>query len=285
MRRHKATGQRPGEQAHTALTSRRLLGVSLLALLVGCGRAVPPTVRSGASSPLAPSPAVSSPANVQTATQSSAPGTPIADDVLSGLPPVVPSPAQPTPTCSVDGGITLAIDQVSYPGLSGQAWAAEQIVVGVVLAQGTRWESVRGDPSLFTYSLVRVEQRVRGVSEGELLVRSYGGTLKGCTQRSTLPTLVPGQTALLFLQRSSVIIGARWPVYNVVGGEPGLRRIERDGQGQAWVVSGGPRLPLQQVLDELQQALRQSPPSALPTRDLIPLTQAPLAPMPTATPP
>jgi hypothetical protein len=260
----------------------RWIGLLML-LLVGCGGPVAPTVSPIASRPLAlPAAATPSP-GVGATPQPSPAGVFTPGDILTGLPPVGTLPTGP-PSCSPDGGATLAINPVTYPGLAGQAWAAGQIVVGSVMAQGTRWESLRGESAIFTYSLVRVEQRARGTPEEDILVREYGGTLDGCAQRSTLPTLGAGQAALLFLQRSTVVAGARWPVYTVVGGEPGLRRIEPDSHAQAWVVTGGQRLPLQQVLDELWQVLSQPPPSALPTRDVVPLVQAPVAPTPRPTP-
>ncbi len=246
--------------------------VSFVLLLVACG------------TPLTPTPSTP-PSRGQTVARASAnplQATPAYPDLRASLPTVGPLPTQ-APTCD-PGGPTLVVEPVVYPGLAGQAWAAEQIIVGTVLAQEVRWEShpIWG-PTIYTYSLVRVDERVRGIPEELLVVDGYGGTLGGCTQASTSPTLRDGETALVFLLKSGgspAGIG-RLPRYHVDGGQVGLQRVSPAAGGPPTSPSGGAARPFSQILTQLRHALAQPPPSELDARFLVPLDRAPIAPQAT----
>ncbi len=203
--------------------------------------------------------------------------------LLARIPTFSLTPSVGSPICSRDGGSTYAVEPVIFPGLAGQAWAADQIVVGTVAAQRAIWRVDGGEPLIETYSVVQVEERVRGLPVPELLVVEGGGTLDGCLQRSRFPLLNAGETLLLFLHRSDGRGSSDAPIYTINGDESGQRRIERDGNGVRWAVSGGPRLPLEQLLVESRQALTQPPPRELNPIFIVPLDRAPLAPVATPT--
>lgn len=245
-----------------ARTPRRFCWtVPVVLLLCACGM------------PLTPSPAASS---GQFATKTSAnptQHTATTADIRMFLPTVPPFPVK-SAACSPNGGSTLAVEPVVYPGLAGQAWAAEQIVVGKVIAQEVRWEQHPAwGPTIYTYSLVHVNERIRGTQENPLLVYSYGGTLDGCTQRSSLPILQNGETALLFLLREGTQTP---PLYHIDGGQPELRQIVTAADGTPSVISPETTLPLESLLAQLRQALVQPPPKELDPRFVVPLDRAPL---------
>jgi len=101
----------------------------------------------------------------------------------------------PTPT--VDCPPLAAPSVMPYPGWAGLIWYSDTIVVGTVLAQDTRWEG----RAIVTASLVRVDERVRGLPAATLTVDQTGGTLGGCTQRGSERPLPRDMRVLLFLGR------------------------------------------------------------------------------------
>lgn len=268
-----------------ALRYRWWLLMMLAAVMVniaGCGQPMDKAISQASVVATFTVPATQSPLRITIATSTIA-----RPSLRQILPPTGYVPTTP-PVCSADGGSSVAIDQVQYPGLAGLAWAAEQIVRGTVLEQLARWEPIGiGDSSIITYSLVQVEQRIRGQPVDYVIVAHYGGTLDGCTQASSLPTLYVNEQALLFLLKRSLqpSLDSKLAIYNAIGGSPGIQEITRQVDGMLWVtIVDKPRL-VTEAIEEIRTALGQPPPK-MPQRDIVPLDRAPLAPVatPNATP-
>ncbi|MFN8513767.1 MAG: hypothetical protein U0841_14525 [Chloroflexia bacterium] len=134
-----------------------------------------------------------------------------------------------------------------------------------------------GQPQIRTYSLIAVEQRVRGEPIETLVLIYTGGILSpGCEQASFQVRVQPGERRLFFLGK-----GRTQPlIYFSLGHQEGAGLITRDAQGRDWVEANGPtRRPLDEALAEVRLVLAQPPPSGLFSP--VPLTQAPLAATPT----
>ena len=267
----------------TTLTSMKtliryhwLVGFALL--VVGCG--AHPAATAGSASPaVLPSPRTTTRTLLLASAPASA-ATPAAISTRSWLPGGATTPVGTRPACWA-----YAIDGPTYPGLAGYAWGADQIVVGTVIAQEARWETLMDRPAVFTYSLVRVTERARGLPGEALVLREAGGTLDGCTQRGSQTALITGVTYVLFLlcQPDTMSSSAAVPTCNRLSGAAASRRVE-ESQGISWVTTDGARQPLQQVLDDIRVALAQPPPRLYPPSLIIPLDRAPLAPTPTPQP-
>ncbi len=248
-------------------------GALILLLLVSCGKGsdqatpnltqTPPT--ESASSVTSPPSSVATTSGLPTAT----------------LPPAWMGKPIPTPYCDA-AGFRLASDPITYPGMAGRAWAADQLVVATVVEQSARLELGVKETFITTYSRLRVEERVRGVSTPDLLIVQAGGTFDGCTQTfsgGTEPLLRVGDRMFLFLRRSGSPEGDE-PGYYIAGGYTGAWWIAPDGR-IATSINGRAQLLLADLLAEARQVLDQPPPRELNPRDVIPLDRAPLTPSPT----
>jgi hypothetical protein len=253
-----------------------VLGLSLL--LVACGglgggggslvASGTPAAGGIAGSPsLNPPPAGGTPGSpsVSAAAPTADRGTPHTALPTATLPAPWRTQPTPTPRCAAVNSI-IASNPVLYPGLAGQAWAAEQLVVGVVVEQRARWEIPADEPLIVTYSRLRVEERVRGEPERELTIKQLGGLLDGCTQviGGGAPALRLGERVLLFLRRSGSIEGGA-SLYYIAGGGPGLSWVTPDGRTVTNANGLDPR-PLETVLASARQALGQPPPRELSRR-------------------
>ena len=110
-----------------------------------------------------------------------------------------------------------------YPGKAGQTWYAEQIVIGTVVAQETRWEGDKDYPIITTYSLFRVEERLRGKPAIEILISQRGGTIDGCTQMYSDRPLNRDERLLLFLKFSDTQASRLGPLtYYIMFGTAGI---------------------------------------------------------------
>ncbi len=174
------------------------------------------------SSPYSSSIPRSSPATTAIATNAVPSPTPTARAILTPLPTsgVIPSSIKPActplPTPSA----------LPYPGRVGQIWYAEQIVIGTIVAQETRWEGNSNYQVIRTYSLFRVEQRVRGVPVNEILISQRGGTLDGCTQQNSERLLNRDGRLMLFLGRYDTPANGSAPaIYYVMFGDNGVDNL------------------------------------------------------------
>jgi hypothetical protein len=213
------------------------------------------------------------------------PGTPTLSPAPTGspslrayLPTLGPIPSRKPPYCQNDGP---AASIQSFPSFPYLAWSADQVVVGRVVEQVVRSEVYDGQPQTITYSLIAVEQRVRGEAEVTLVMVNQGGTLyPGCTQSSSQITVQLGDRRLFFLGKGK--IPRSFQVYGFLGSSEGAARIESDAQGQDWVILGTGKRSLAEVLGELWVVLGQPQPSDPSYQPyFVPLTQAPVAPTPT----
>jgi len=162
-----------------------------------------------------------------------------------------------------------------YPGRVGQIWYAEQIVIGTIVAQEVRWEGNSNYQVITTYSLFRVEQRVRGMPVNEMLIAQRGGTLDGCTQQNSERPLDRDGRLLLFLGRYDMRTGGSAPaIYYVMFGDTGVYNVTSTTAGT----------PTARFVADMRQILSQPPPADLSNYWIIPLDRAPLAPLPEATP-
>jgi len=188
---------------------------------------------------------------------------------LGELPTPQPVASARAPYC---GGQPSVGEPITYPSLAAQTWASEQVVVGTVEAQESRWEVTGGYPYIATYALLRVEERVRGLPFEALFLAGAGGTLDGCTQRTNFPSLMRGERYLLFLVgRDPSAPFVPTTIYVVNGGEA----------GQQLLTTG---TDLAALLGPLRQTLTQPPPSDLRADFLVPLDRAPAAPISTPRP-
>ena len=88
------------------------------------------------------------------------------------VPTLGPTPAWSLPHCDGNGPIG---EFERFPALSVRTWVSHQIVVGRVVEQLARAEvDANGQPQTFTYSLIVVEQRVRGQPEVALVLVYQG---------------------------------------------------------------------------------------------------------------
>lgn len=116
-----------------------------------------------------------------------------------------------------------------------------------------------------TYSLLRVEERVRGLPSDTLRSATSGGTLDGCTQTTNLRPFRQHERLLLFLGRSDREQSPNAPpLYYLNGGETGRQPIADN--------------------ENLAPLLAQPPPRDLRPDFIIPLDRAPVAPSPTPRP-
>jgi hypothetical protein len=162
-----------------------------------------------------------------------------------------------------------------FPGKAGQAWYAEQIVVGRVVTQETRWEGNRDYQVITTYSLFRVEERVRGIPLGEILIRQQAGIIGGCKQRNGEQVLPQGEELLLFLHLSNTPESRSGsPIYFIRFYSHDFYRL----------VGDNAKTQRASIIAETRQILSQPPPKELSADWTVPLDRAPLAPPPTATP-
>jgi hypothetical protein len=200
------------------------------------------------------------------------------------IPTLGPTPSRKPPYCQNDGP---AASVRSYPSLPYLAWSADQVVVGRVVEQTARIEVLDGQPYTFTFSLIEVEQRIRGLPEPTLVLGQAGGTpYPGCNQAFVgVPIRLGDQYLFLLKSGESLHSGVTIPLYGPLGAWQGAARIEPDTQGQDWVIVGTGKRPLAEVLGELWVVLGQPQPSdPAYQRDFVPLTRAPVAPTPTPRP-
>ncbi len=155
---------------------------------------------------------------------------------------------------------------ITYTSPAAQTWAASQVVVGIVTEQEARWQVVSGYAYIVTYSLLKVEARVRGLPFTSLFIATSGGSIDGCTQQSNTPTLARGERVLLFLvgeeRRAPTTPSA---IYVISGGEGGRQEL-------------APATDSAGVLASLRQTLTQPPPSDLRPDIIVPLESAPMTP-------
>lgn len=230
--------------------------LSLSLALAGC-RSTAPVATVSPTPTTQPSPAPAPP-EMPTSRPSLAP-TP-SRSLLTPLPsngalaPTITPVCKPLPVAS----------SLPYPGRAGQTWYASQIVVGIVIAQETRWEGTSSYQIVTTYSLFRVEERVRGTPFKEFLISQRAGTIDGCTQMNNDPFLPRDQRLLLFLSSDRQAAS----VFYVMFAEQG-------------VYTGSAIDP---TVAESRQILSQSPPANLSNDWIIPLDRAPIVAPATATP-
>lgn len=187
---------------------------------------------------------------------------------LDTLPTFGPTPSVRPPYCGDRASIG---EPITYPSLVAQAWASDQVIMGTVEAQEARWKVVGGYPYIVTYSLLHVEERVRGRPFDSLYIATPGGTLEGCTQRSNSPTIRRGEKDVLFLLDDNYSTVEPMPIYLINGGEAGRQSVTGDGS-------------LIMLLASLRQALGQTPPPDLRADFVVPLDRAPIAPVATPRP-
>ena len=184
--------------------------------------------------------------------------TPPADLALL---PVPTKPASFTPKAC---NIQVAAEPIQYRSVAARAWAAEQVVLGTVTAQETRWDPRSDSDAIATYSVLRVEARARGLPFEPLFLATSGGTIGGCTTSvSNLPRLPVGVRVLLFLTSSDrrVPVAAQI-IFSPLG-------------DAASVVVAGTDDPAAQLLAEVRAALRGPPPD-LDAGLVVPLDRAPI---------
>lgn len=240
-------------QGHLRLSYGLLL--LLVLLLVGCRASTSPATPITIATTAAATPLL----------------VPTARPILTPLPTSNVIPTSATPDC-----LPLGVPStLPFPGKAGQVWYADQIAVGKVIAQETRWEGDRNYQVITTYSLFRVEERIRGLPLGELLIEQRGGTIGGCTQRNSEQPLPQGEDLLLFLHLSDTPESRSGPpIYYIMFDDYDIYRLAGDitNTQQASITA------------EARQILSQPPPKELSAYWTVPLDHAPLAPPPTATP-
>ncbi len=199
-------------------------------------------------------------------------GTPVVTP-LGGTPRATP-PADlallPVPTKSASFtptscNIQVAAEPIQYRSVAARAWAAEQVVLGTVTAQEARWDPRSDSDAIATYSVLRVEERARGLPFDPLFLATSGGTIGGCTTSvSNLPRLPVGVRVLLFLTSSD----RRAPV--------AAQTIFFPLGDAASVVVAGTDDQAAQLLAEVRAALRGPPPPDLDAGLVVPLDRAPI---------
>lgn len=245
------------------------LGMLLVLAHVLCGcdsgivNATAPSSPNGSPSPRL------SPTIEATVTNAVFSPTPIARTILTPLPTSGIIPSATKPACIPLGTPST----LPYPGRVGQIWYAEQIVIGNVVAQETRWEINGGYQIITTYSLFHVEERVRGVPLSEILIEQRGGTIDGCTQQNSERLLDRDRQLLLFLKRYDTGKSGT-PTYYVMFDSNGVYTVTDTIAGT----------PTAQFVADMRQILSQPPPANLSNYWIIPLDRAPIAPLPEATP-
>lgn len=191
--------------------------------------------------------------------------TPTLRPILTPLSTIDLIPSATKPTCQPLG----VPSAMPYPGKVGQTWYAEQIVIGTVIAQETRWEGNKDHQFITTYSLFRVEERLRGTPAAEILISQWAGTIDGCTQMNSERLLSRDERLLLFLGFKGRL-GP--PIYDIMFGTAGVYNFTDNPAGTTSFVS------------EIPQILSQAPPANLSKGWIVPLDRAPLVPKPTTTP-
>lgn len=196
--------------------------------------------------------------------------TPTARPILTPLPTSDAIPTLTTPDC-----LPLGVPStLPFPGKAGQVWYAAQIVVGRVIAQETRWEGGWNARVITTYSLFRVEERIRGLPLGEILIEQRGGTIGGCTQRNSEQPLPQSEDLLLFLHFSDTPESRSGPpIYYFMFRGFDTYSLNDNSSGT----------PVASIAAEARQILSRPPPADLARDWIIPLDRAPLVP-PIATP-
>lgn len=193
-------------------------------------------------------------------------GRPTAISPLSLLPVAPPTPSVRPPDCR---GLAPAASSLPTPSLPVHVWSSAQVVVGTVLSQEARWEVSSGYPYIVTYSLVRVEERVRGQPADVLIIGTNGGSLDGCKQGTSGATLQSNARYLLFLNHDQTRPEAdARQSYRINGGAAGRQLLTADAD-------------LVALLDPLRQILAQVPPRDFGPYSLVPLERAPIGTPPT----
>ena len=185
--------------------------------------------------------------------------TPPADLALL---PVPTQPASFTPTTCT---IQIAAEPIQFRSVAARAWASEQVVLGTVTAQEMRWNPRSAADAIATYSVLRVEERVRGLPFDPVFVATSGGTIGGCTTSvSNLPKIPIGVRVLLFLTGPN-----QW--------EPQTAKTIFSPLGDSGsVVVVGTDAQAAQLLTEVRAGLHGPPPQDLDPGLVVPLDRAPI---------
>lgn len=247
------------------------LGAWLLLTLILSGCNIAPATAKVFPTPPSRSTFPSSPTLNVLPTNTMLPLTPTVRPILTPLSTIDIIPSTTKPACRPLG----VASTLPYPGKVGQVWYAEQIVIGSVIAQETRWEGNKGYQFVTTYSLFRVEERLRGKPAAEILVTQRAGTLDGCTQLNSDRPLNRDERLLLFLKFSNTQASRLGPpIYYIMFGDAGIYNFSYNTSGT----------PTASFVTEIRQILSQPPPADLSSYWIVPLDRAPLVPKPTATP-